>query len=87
MGHPVSLVLVDHLNNRHIDTVSFALEIIKRVTECEMPPFRPTVVTLIPRVEELRELMKCCWDEKPETRPDFHDIKKTMHRILSNSGM
>lgn len=52
-----------------------------------MPPFRPTVTPLIPRVEELRELMKCCWEEKPEGRPDFHDIKKTMQRILSNSGM
>ena len=62
-------------------------DIVKRVTECEIPPFRPTVVSLISGVEELRELMKSCWDEKPEARQDFHDIKKTMHRILSNSGM
>lgn len=62
-------------------------EIVKRVTEAEIPPFRPTVVNLITGVEELRELMKLCWEEKPEARPDFHDIKKTMHRILSNSGM
>lgn len=63
------------------------LEIVKRVTEAEIPPFRPTVVNLITGVEELRELMKLCWEEKPEARPDFHDIKKTMHRIVSNSGM
>ena len=62
-------------------------EIIRRVTECEIPPFRPTVSQLIPRVEELRELMKLCWDEKPEARPEFHDIKKTLQRILNNSGM
>lgn len=62
-------------------------EIIKKVKECEIPPFRPTVVNLITGVEELRELMKSCWDEKPEARPDFHDIKKSMHRILSNNGM
>ena len=62
-------------------------EIIRRVTECEIPPFRPTVAQLIPRLEELRELMKWCWDEKPETRPDLHDIKKTMQRIVNNSGM
>lgn len=61
--------------------------IIRRVTECEVPPFRPTVTTLIPCVEELRELMKTCWEEKPEVRPDFHDIKKSMQRILNNSGM
>ena len=52
-----------------------------------MPPFRPTQVALISRVEELRELMKYCWDEKPEARPDFHDIKKIMQKILSSSGM
>jgi len=62
-------------------------EIIKKVIEREIPPFRPTVVNLITGVEELRELMKSCWDEKPEARPDFHDIKKSMHRILSNNGM
>lgn len=67
--------------------VVLSLDIIKRVTECEIPPFRPTVVKLISGVEELRELMKFCWEEKPEARPDFHDIKKTMHRILSNNGM
>ena len=63
------------------------VDIIRRVTECEVPPFRPTVTTLIPRVEELRELMKTCWEEKPEVRPDFHDIKKSMQRILNNSSM
>ncbi|PFX31878.1 Atrial natriuretic peptide receptor 1 [Stylophora pistillata] len=68
-------------------TESYYEEIIKRVTEAEIPPFRPTVVSLITGVEELRELMKSCWEEKPEARPDFYDIKKTMHRILSNSGM
>lgn len=62
-------------------------DIIRRVTECEVPPFRPTVTTLIPWVEELRELMKTCWEEKPEVRPDFHDIKKSMQRILNNSGI
>ena len=67
--------------------VLLSSDIIKRVTECEIPPFRPTVTSLISGVEELRELMKLCWDEKPEARLDFHDIKKTMHRILSNSGM
>lgn len=65
----------------------YSSDIIKRVTECEIPPFRPTVINLISGVEELRELMKLCWEEKPEVRPDFHDIKKTMQRILSNSGM
>lgn len=59
----------------------------KRVSECEVPPFRPTEVALIRQVEELRELMKFCWEEKPEARPDFHEIKKTMQRILINSGM
>ncbi|XP_068761981.1 atrial natriuretic peptide receptor 1-like [Montipora capricornis] len=62
-------------------------EIIRRVSEYEIPPFRPTVPALISRVEELRELMKHCWEEKPEVRPDFHDIKKSMQKIINNNGM
>ena len=53
----------------------------------EFPPFRPTVSELISGVEEMRELMKHCWEEHPDLRPDFHEIKKTMNKILTNNGM
>ncbi|XP_031556269.1 atrial natriuretic peptide receptor 2-like isoform X2 [Actinia tenebrosa] len=62
-------------------------EIIHRVKEREYPPFRPIVTKLIGGVEELRELMTQCWEEEPETRPDFPDIKKIMHRLLIQNGM
>lgn len=53
----------------------------------EFPHFRPTVTNLIGGVEELRELMKHCWEESPDDRPEFHEIKKTMHKVLVNNGM
>lgn len=62
-------------------------DIINRVKESEFPPFRPTVTTLMTGLEEVRELMKQCWVENPEERPDFHEIKKIMHKVLVNNGM
>lgn len=58
-----------------------------RVKDGEFPPFRPTVTQLITGVEEIRELMKQCWVENPDERPDFHEIKKIMHKVLVNNGM
>lgn len=62
-------------------------EIVNRVQNGEFPPFRPTVSELITGVEEMRELMKQCWEESPDLRPDFHEIKKIMNKILTNNGM
>ena len=31
--------------------------------------------------------MKQCWEESPDLRPDFHEIKKIMNKILTNNGM
>lgn len=60
---------------------------INRVKVGEFPPFRPTVTTLITGLEEIRELMKQCWVENTDERPDFHEIKKIMHKVLVNNGM
>lgn len=68
------------------DTLN-SLEIVNRVQNGEFPPFRPTVSELITGVEEIRELMKQCWEESPDLRPDFHEIKKIMNKILTNNGM
>ncbi|XP_020901343.1 atrial natriuretic peptide receptor 1 isoform X2 [Exaiptasia diaphana] len=62
-------------------------EIVRRVQNTEFPPFRPTVPVLIAGVEELRELMKQCWQEEPDLRPDFTEIRKIMNKILINNGM
>ena len=64
-----------------------SIDIVRRVKDAEFPPFRPTVTNLIAGLEEIRELMKQCWVENPEERPDFHEIKKIMHKVLVNNGM
>lgn len=63
------------------------LEIVKRVIEVEILFFCFMVVNFIIGVEEFRELMKLCWEEKFEVCLDFYDIRKIMYRIVSNSGM
>ena len=67
--------------------ILISVDIIRRVKEAEFPPFRPTVTTLIAGLEEIREVMKQCWVENPDERPDLHEIKKTMHKVLVNNGM
>ena len=62
-------------------------EIIRRVREVEVPIFRPTVFNIIEELDELRDLMKTCWEEDPDSRPDFPEIKRRMNRILVMSGM
>ena len=62
-------------------------EIIRRVREVEVPIFRPTVFNIIEELDELRDLMKTCWEEDPNSRPDFPEIKRRMNRILVMRGM
>ncbi|EDO30985.1 predicted protein [Nematostella vectensis] len=61
--------------------------IIEKVRKSEFPPYRPIVANLIDGAEELRDLMKQCWAEDPDLRPDFTEIKKTVRRIVDKSGM
>ena len=76
------------LDNIKVTFVSLnSLEIVNKVQSGELPPFRPTVSELITKVEELRELMKQCWVENPDLRPDFQEIKKIVNKILTNKGM
>ena len=52
-----------------------------------MPAFRPTGTRLIPELDKLYDLMKKCWSESPECRPDFQEIKKTMQIMQTGKGM
>lgn len=62
-------------------------EIIRRVREAEVPVFRPTVLNIIEELDDLRDLMKTCWEEDPDFRPDFPEIKRRINRILVTGGM
>ena len=67
----------------------FLQEIIQRVKNLEEPPFRPTVPNRIEKDknEELYKLMKDCWVEEPNIRPDFNEISKSVHKMVANQGM
>ena len=62
-------------------------EIIRKVKDAEVPIFRPTVVNIIEELHELRDLMKTCWEEDPDSRPDFPEIKRRINKILVTKGM
>ncbi|XP_054242553.1 guanylyl cyclase C [Indicator indicator] len=49
-------------------------------------PFRPdlTLETVGERQVELYTLVKSCWEEDPEKRPDFKKIESTLAKIFSN---
>ncbi|XP_031556270.1 atrial natriuretic peptide receptor 1-like [Actinia tenebrosa] len=61
--------------------------IVEKVRAGEFPPFRPVVPNLISGAEELRDMMKQCWQEEPNDRPDFNEIKKSINKIVVSSGM
>ena len=65
----------------------FVVALVEKVRGMEFPPFRPVVPNLISGAEELRDLMKQCWEEEPLDRPDYSEIKKTINKIVINSGM
>jgi len=70
-------------NNSNLTT----REIIRKVKDAEVPIFRPTVSNIIEELDELRDLMKTCWEEDPDSRPDFPEIKRRINRILVTKGM
>ncbi|KAJ7397244.1 hypothetical protein BTVI_137549 [Pitangus sulphuratus] len=49
-------------------------------------PFRPdlTLETVGERQTEVYTLVKSCWEEDPEKRPDFKKIESTLAKIFSN---
>ncbi|NXR36897.1 GUC2C protein, partial [Zosterops hypoxanthus] len=49
-------------------------------------PFRPdlTLETVGERQMEIYTLVKSCWEEDPEKRPDFKKIESTLAKIFSN---
>ena len=73
--------------NKNLRWLYFLLDIIKRVVYVEVPVFRPHVPNFIPDLVELKDLMKICWEEDPDNRPDFSEIKKRIHKTVVTKGM
>ena len=53
----------------------------------EDPPFRPHVSEMIEKAESLRDLMKRCWRERPDERPQFSEIKNDIEKVLKHNGL
>ncbi|KAJ7340164.1 hypothetical protein OS493_002892 [Desmophyllum pertusum] len=55
-------------------------EIIGRVLAGTSPPFRPPLPANVAN-EDLHLVMKMCWKEIPEERPDFWEIRKLLKKL------
>ncbi|XP_057310994.1 atrial natriuretic peptide receptor 1-like isoform X2 [Hydractinia symbiolongicarpus] len=62
-------------------------DIVQRVKKVENPPFRPHVPQLIENAEQLRDLMKRCWDENADERPAFPEIRKEIENLMKRNGL
>lgn len=71
----------------HVTTIFPNLDIVQRVKKVENPPFRPHVPQLIENAEQLRDLMKRCWDENADERPAFPEIRKEIENLMKRNGL
>ena len=63
------------------------LDIVNRVQKVENPPFRPYVPHSIENATQLKFLMKKCWNENADERPNFHEIKKDVENLMKQNGL
>ena len=58
-------------------------EIVQRVTMQEFPPFRPKLSNIAKQYEipGLVQITEKCWNEQPEARPDFEDLKRQIRKM------
>ncbi|XP_042315347.1 guanylate cyclase 2G-like [Sceloporus undulatus] len=62
-----------------------AEEIIRRIKEVDSPvPFRPSIVAEKCN-ESIIAIIEACWDERPERRPTFSDVKRTLREASPES--
>lgn len=50
----------------------------------ENPPFRPKFQTVVKDSDlpGLRQITERCWNEQPEARPEFEDLKRQIRKCL-----
>ncbi|KAK3083751.1 hypothetical protein FSP39_002603 [Pinctada imbricata] len=60
------------------DNVSSSKEVINRIRKIEDPPYRPFIPSDSNLPDKSLTLMSICWHENPESRPDFHNIRKRL---------
>ena len=58
-------------------------EIVQRVMMQEFPPFRPRLSNTAKEydVPGLVQITEKCWNEQPEARPEFEDLKRQIRKM------
>ncbi|VDI06466.1 atrial natriuretic peptide receptor B [Mytilus galloprovincialis] len=62
----------------YFNNVSSSKEIINRVRKGEDPPYRPLIPDNSNIPDKAYNLMTSCWNENPDFRPDFSNIRKKL---------
>lgn len=83
-GDVYSFAIIAHeLETRNLPYSDYHLEseeIIGRVSAGTTPPFRPPLPTNVAN-DDLHLVMRMCWREIPEERPDFWEIRKLLKKV------
>jgi hypothetical protein len=61
---------------------SITVDAVNRVRNGESVPFRPTMPCTCDCPSQFLDIIKHCWDEKPDNRPYFPQIKSTMRKLV-----
>ncbi|XP_068673854.1 atrial natriuretic peptide receptor 2-like isoform X2 [Montipora foliosa] len=81
-------IIVHELESRNLPFIECRLdpeEIVGRVLAGSNPPFRPPL-TVNTANENLQMVMKMCWKETPEDRPDFWEIRKLLKKLYGGKN-
>lgn len=70
----------------HIETICYSslfAEVVQRVMMRESPPFRPKFNNIVKQSDlpGLRQITERCWNEQPEARPDFEDLRRQIRKM------
>jgi len=59
------------------------IEIVQRVMMRENPPFRPKFSSIVKQSDlpGLKQITEKCWNEQPEARPEFEDLKRQIRKM------
>ena len=74
-------MLIEHVHIYVFCVPVTSSEIVERVMQHTVPPYRPSAPTVTDADRRLMDLMTRCWAEEPADRPSFSDVSKTIVKI------
>jgi len=67
--------------------VSEMADVVNRVRNGESIPFRPEMPDTSALGEQMLDLIRNCWQENPEHRPTFQQIRTTLRKMTNGESV